>query len=88
MESIFETLETDTISIIKQNGETFENIKASVQKNKIFISSPKFVIEKNDKILRKTSIGGEENYLVTNAVFQEAFVTIPTFYNLEVKRVN
>ena len=56
---MIENILTDTVTLIKSNGQRFENIKASVQSTKIFIADNTLPIEEGDKIERKLpSING------------------------------
>ncbi len=83
----FSLLHTDNISILKQNGEQFNNIKASVQRTKIFIQKSDILIESGDLVNRKMSNGGEEMYEVIDPNFREAFHSIPAGYQMEVKKL-
>lgn len=83
----FDNLMTDTITIIKQDGSTFEGVKASVQKNKIFVQSTKYLIEPRDIIQRKMSNGGEETYEVIDPGFYERFHAIPAGYQMDVRKL-
>ena len=83
----FESLMTDTITIIKQDGSTFEGVKASVQKNKIFVQSANCLIEPRDIIQRKMSNGGEETYEVIDPGFHEQFHVIPAGYQMDVRKL-
>jgi hypothetical protein len=47
---MFSEFNTDTISIIKPNGEVYKNIKANAQPNMIFIHNKTLPLEENDKI--------------------------------------
>jgi hypothetical protein len=51
----FDDLLTDTVILLKKNGESIEGIKASVQKQKIFIQHSDGIIESGDLIQRKMS---------------------------------
>ncbi len=83
----FDNLMTDKITIIKQDGSRFDDIKASVQKNKIFIQSTKYLIEPRDIIQRKMSNGGEETYEVIDPGFHEQFHGIPAGYQMDVRKL-
>lgn len=83
----FDSLMTDKITIIKRDGRRFEDIKASVQKNKIFVQSTKYLIEPRDIIQRKMSNGGEETYEVIDPGFHEQFHGIPAGYQMDVRKL-
>ena len=78
---------TDTVSLLKQNGEKVEKIKASVQKNKIFIHRSDLLIETGDLIQRKMSNGAEETYKVIDPGFHERFYAIEAHYQIEVQKL-
>lgn len=80
-------LMTDSISILKQNGSCIENVKSSVQSNKIFIDRSDFLIESGDIIQRKMSNGGEETFKVIDPGFHEKFHGIPAHYQMDVHKL-
>lgn len=82
----FSNLLKDKVSLIKQTGEVIDNIAASVQKNKIFISRSDILIESHDVIHRKMSNGGEEYYEVVNPNFHEKLGSIPAGYQMDVSK--
>lgn len=84
---MFEELLNDTISLRKKNGDCFYPIKASVQRNKIFIDRSDILIETGDLITRKMSNSGEETYEVIDPVFHENFHGIPAHYQIDVKKL-
>lgn len=77
----------DTLTIHKTNGETLENVKGSVQKNKIFIQRSDVLIESKDRIKRSMSNGGIEEYEVIEPGFHEGLGSIKAGYQMTVKRV-
>jgi len=83
----FAALLTDTVSVLKQDGTTFDGIKASVQKDKIFIEGSKPLIEIGDLIRRKMSNGAEETFRVLDPGFHERFHGIPAGYQMEVSKL-
>jgi hypothetical protein len=80
----FDRLLTDTITLLKQNGETVEQIKASVQKNKIFIQRSDLIIKSGDLIRRVMSNGAEETFKIIDPGFHESFHSIPAGYQMDV----
>lgn len=78
---------TDIVSLLKQNGESFEQVKASVQKNKIFIHRADLLIEPGDLIRRFMSNGAEETYKVIDPGFHEQFHGIPAGYQMDVVKL-
>ncbi len=83
----FAALMTDTVSFLKQNGRTFEGIKASVQSDKIFIQGTEPLIEIGDLIRRKMSNGAEETFRVLDPGFHEKFHSIPAGYQMRVVKL-
>jgi len=83
----FDDLMTDTVSLLKQNGERADGIKASVQKNKIFIQRSDLLVETGDLIQRKMSNGAEETYKVIDPGFHEQFHSIPAGYQMDVHKL-
>lgn len=83
----FAALMTDTVSVLKQNGRTFEGIKASVQSDKIFIQGTEPLIEIGDLIRRKMSNGAEETFRVLDPGFHEKFHSIPAGYQMRVVKL-
>lgn len=83
----FSSLMTDTISVLKKDGNRFDGIKASVQSGGIFISGCTLLIESGDLIQRKMSNGGEETFEVLDPGFHEEFHGIPAGYQMAVKKL-
>lgn len=83
----FDELMTDTVKVLKQNGEAVVDIKASVQKDKIFIQRSDFLIESGDLIQRFMSNGAEETYKVIDPGFHEKFHGIPAGYEMDVRKL-
>lgn len=83
----FSNILTDTVSLLKQNGEVVENIKASVQKDKIFIQRSDILIESGDLIQHALSNGAEETYKVIDPGFHEKFHSIPAGYQMDVNKL-
>ncbi|MEQ2352074.1 hypothetical protein [Pseudoalteromonas piscicida] len=84
---MFDDLMNDTVILLKQNGETVQNIKASVQKNRIYISRSDILIEPHDLIRRTTSNGAEEQFKVIDPGFHEGNGHIPAGYQAEVVKL-
>lgn len=83
----FADLKKDTVVLLKKDGTKFTGIKASVQRNKIFMDAGKLLIEPEDLILRTTSNGAEETYRVIDPGFYEAFHGIQSNYQIEVQKL-
>ena len=83
----FDSLLTDTVSLIKQDGTTVGGIKASVQSKNIFIQGHEPLIESGDLVQRKMSNGAEETYEVIDPGFHEEFHGIPARYKMDVRKL-
>jgi len=83
----FAGLMKDTVVLLKKDGTKFTDLKASVQRNKIFMDAGKLLIEPEDLILRTTSNGAEETFRVIDPGFYEAFHGIPSNYQMEVQKL-
>jgi len=83
----FDDLMTDTVKVLSQSGEIVENVKASVQKNKIFILRSDILIKNRDLVQRTMSNGAEETYEVIDPGFHEKFHDIPAGYQMDVKKL-
>lgn len=80
----FDKLMTDTVKVLKQDGEIISDIKSSVQKDKIFIQRSDILIETGDLIQRSMSNGAEETYKVRDPGYHEKFHGIPAGYQMDV----
>ena len=61
----------DMITIVKQDGKRFENVRALVQRGKIITDQIKIPIEPGDHVIRKTRAGVEESFIVDDPGFLE-----------------
>ena len=78
---------TDKLTLMKKTGETIDEIGASVQKNKIFVTRNDILIETGDLLQRRMSNGGEETYEVIDPGFYEGFGSIAANYQITVKKL-
>jgi len=78
---------TDTVKVLKKDGEVISNIKASVQKNKIFIPRSDIQIETGDLIQRSMSNGAEETYKIIDPGFHEKLHSMPAGYQMDVVKL-
>ncbi|WP_351189330.1 hypothetical protein [Shewanella sp. TB4-MNA-CIBAN-0142] len=83
----FSDMHNDTVSLLKKNGEKFEDIKASVQPKQIFIERSDILIEPEDLIQRKMSNGGVETYQVIDPVFYEQQGSFLAHYQITHKKL-
>jgi hypothetical protein len=77
----------DNIELQKADGRAEPNLRASVQRNRIFTNACRLPIETGDLIVRKLSTGLRETFRVTDPGFKEAFHGIPAHYQMTVVRV-
>jgi len=83
----FSDFMTDKITVRKSTGEVIDNLKASVQSNKVFLDRSDILIEPGDLIERKMSNGGVETFDVIDPGFQEALHGIDAHYQMKVKKL-
>jgi len=83
----FSDLMNDTIDLLKKDGTRVVDLKASVQRTKIYMDAGKVLIESGDLIQRRMSNGAEETYRVVDPGFYEAFHGIPANYQMEVQKL-
>lgn len=84
---MFSDLMRDKVTVLKQNGEKYEDIQASVQSNKTFIHRSDILIETGDLIQRKMSNGGIETYEIIDPSFHEGNSHIPAGYQIKHKNL-
>ena len=84
---VFDRLLTDTVTLIKRDGTTVDDIKANVQLKNIFIQRHDLLIETGDLVQRKMSNGGEETYEVIDPGFHEKLHRIPAGYQMVVRKL-
>lgn len=83
----FADLMNDTIDILRTDGTKHTGLKASVQRNKVFMDAGKVLVQPDDLIIRRMSNGGEETYRVIDPGFYEAFHGIKAHYQMEVQKL-
>lgn len=84
---MFSSFNNSLVSVLKEDGSKYENIDAVVQTNTIFIEDVTVVIEEGDKIIRETSNGMEEQYLVLDRGFYEKQMGFQAHYQVKVKKI-
>jgi hypothetical protein len=62
----------DIVTLLKKDGKRFENIRASVQRDKIFTNDPIIPIEEGDVFERTLRNGIIERYTILDAGYYEA----------------
>jgi len=82
----FKQFARDTVILKKQNGEVISDIKANVQKDKIFIHDNTLPIEEGDRLVRTLPNGLEESYIVIDRGYREKLHSIDAHYQCEVQK--
>lgn len=78
----------DKVTVLKQNGEKYEDIKASVDSDIIYINRSDILIETGDLIQRIMSNRGIETYKVIDPGFHEGSgIGIPAGYQITHKNL-
>lgn len=83
----FEKFMTDTVDLLKSDGSKKTGLKASVQKNKVFMNANDVLVEPQDLIIRRMSNGAEETYRVIDPRFHEHFHGIKAHYQMKVHKL-
>lgn len=83
----FDEFMTDNIIVRKQNGDVLEGLKASVQRDAVFLDRSDVLIEPKDLIERRSSNGAVETFEVVDPGFHEAFHGIKAHYQMSVRKL-
>jgi len=86
--SLFNNFNNENVTLVKSNGDRYEDIKASVQSDMIFIDDASLPIEEDDTIIRKLPNGLLEKYRVVDRGFYEKVASIPAHYQVKVQKVS
>jgi hypothetical protein len=82
----FDSLMRDKVTLIKKDGNRFENIQASVQRDKIFTNDPAIPIEDGDVFERTLPNGIVEHYTILDAGFMQGTGGIKSHYQSVVRK--
>jgi hypothetical protein len=77
----------DTISLIKQNGERHDNMRASVKGTVVIYMKGEPLFESGDEIVRIASNGGQDRMIVIDPGFHEPSDVFPAHYQMKVQKV-
>lgn len=77
----------DTITLIKQNGERHDDMRASVQGTLVIYMKGEPLIESGDEIVRIASNGGQDRMIVIDPGFHEPSRAFPAHYQMKVQKV-
>ena len=84
---MFDEFHTDNISIIKSNGQRYDGLKASVQRDKIYFENSSILVEPRDLIQRNMSNGGVETFEVIDPGFVESIMDFEAHYQMRVRKM-
>ena len=76
----------DKVSLIKDDGSRFDNIKANVQPDKILINDVSLPIEEGDKLIRTLPNNLVERYIVLDRCYYAGIGGIPPHYQVKVRK--
>lgn len=83
---MFSEIMNDQVTVKTQDGKTYTNIAASVQRNKIFTTRTDIPIRPGDQISRLTPAGVEEIFIVEDPGFHSGMMDLPPTYQMRVRR--
>ena len=84
--SIFQSLKNDRVTLVKKDGQRFENLSASVQTGLILTDNPEIPIEDGDQFERQLPSGIVDVYTVVDSGFQQSLHSIPAHYQSKVRK--
>lgn len=82
----FDSLMRDKVTLIKKDGNRFENIRAFVQSDKIFTDDPAIPIEDGDVFERTLLNGIVERYTILDAGYRQGTGGIKSHYQSVVRK--
>lgn len=83
---MFSEIMRDTVALIKPDGTRVKGIRASVQREKIFVDDASLPIVEGDIIERERPGGIVERWTVLDAGFHGEFHGIPAHFQMEVRK--
>lgn len=86
LESGFQRMLRDEVSLLKRNGERINNIKASVQSSMIFTDDVSIAIIEGDQFIRVLPNGVEERYTVIDSGYQSGLSSMAPHYQSKVRK--
>ena len=84
--SIFQSLKNDRVTLVKKDGQRFENLTASVQAGLILTDNPKIPIEDGDRFERQLPSGIVDVFTVLDSGFQQGLHGMPAHYQSKVRK--
>ena len=84
--SIFQSVLTERVTLVKKDGQRFEDLRAAVQSNLIMTDNPQIPIEDGDQFERQLPSGIVEVFMVVDSGFQQGLHGIPPHYQSKVRK--
>ena len=84
--NVFQSLKNDRVTLVKKDGQRFENLSASVQTGLILTDNPEIPIEDGDQFERQLPSGIVDVYTVVDSGFQQRLHSIPAHYQSKVRK--
>ena len=85
---MFGELMNDRVTIRTQDGRTFPDVQASVQKGKVFMERTDIPIKVGDQVIRETPAGVKEVFIVDDPGFSTGMGSLPDTYQMKVHRAD
>ncbi|WP_434775586.1 hypothetical protein [Pseudomonas oryzihabitans] len=81
-------IKNDTIDLVKADGATFADLKASVQGNKLYLDAQvgHWRLEAGDSVIHHQGDGTDVTYEVINPGYRQGLAVIPAHYQADIKR--
>lgn len=84
---IFQHLPSEMITLVKKDGQRFDNLRAVIASGKILTNAGKIPVEDGDEFVRTLPSGVEERFTIIDAGFQPGFGSvIPAHYQSKVRK--
>ena len=84
--AMFHELLTDELTLVKPNGDRLEGIRASVQKDMVFVMDETLAVQEGDSFERSLPNGQLEQLQVEEASFHKGFHGIPGHFEIRVHK--
>ena len=84
--NMFQSVPTERVTLVKKDGQRFEDLRAVVQPNLIMTDNPKIPIEDGDQFQRQLPSGIVGVFTVVDSGFHQRFHSIPAHYQSKVRK--
>lgn len=84
--SIFGSAPTERVTLVKKDGQRFEDVRALVQSGLIMTNNPELPIEEGDQFERHLPSGIVDVFTVVDSGFHRRFHGIPAHYQSKVRK--